>query len=170
MFYSSSGRPISRAGAKVCAHAAAQGCWSEQSANGCGDAESFASCNHAIHIHENFGDVSVDEEHRCDASSIGGHFNVVDGSIDGTAFTPQQKEACAAATTATQRMINCETGDLTGKFRPEGFNIGKKGKPFLIGPSFKGKANATGTLLIGVVPFRRNYAATGTYKVRLETD
>ena len=40
-----------------------------------------------------------------------------------------RREESAAATTPEQRMINCETGDLTGKFRPEGFNIGKKGKP-----------------------------------------
>ncbi len=46
--------------------------------------------------------------------------------------------------------------------------IGKKGKPFLIGPNYKGKAKSNGTLYLGVVPFRRNYAATGTYKVKVE--
>jgi len=48
--------------------------------------------------------------------------------------------------------------------------IGKRGKPFLVGPSFKTKANATGTLFLGVVPFRRNYTATGLYKVKVSTD
>ena len=45
--------------------------------------------------------------------------------------------------------------------------IGKKGKEFLVGENFKGKANATGVLYLGVVPFRRNYAATGSYKVKI---
>ena len=48
--------------------------------------------------------------------------------------------------------------------------IGKKGKPFLIGPAFRGRASASGTLYLGVVPFRRNYAATGSFKVDVESD
>jgi hypothetical protein len=48
--------------------------------------------------------------------------------------------------------------------------IGKNGKPFLIGASYRGKASAAGTLFIGVVPFRRNLEATGAYKVKIETE
>ena len=46
--------------------------------------------------------------------------------------------------------------------------VGSKGKGFLIGPSFKGKAPASGMLYLGVVPFR-TYRATGTYKVKVES-
>ncbi len=47
--------------------------------------------------------------------------------------------------------------------------IGKNGKPFLVGREFKGKATRDGTLYLGIVPFRRNYAATGSFQVKLET-
>ncbi|MCZ6793065.1 MAG: hypothetical protein O7J95_05560 [Planctomycetota bacterium] len=46
--------------------------------------------------------------------------------------------------------------------------VGSKGKGFLIGPSFRGKAPASGMLYLGVVPFR-TYRATGTYKVKVES-
>ena len=45
---------------------------------------------------------------------------------------------------------------------------GKKGKPFLIGRQFKGKVTSTGPLYLGIVPFRRNYQATGTFEVRIQ--
>lgn len=48
--------------------------------------------------------------------------------------------------------------------------VGKKGKPFVVGRSYKGKVGRDGTLYLGVVPFRRNYRATGTYKVEVEAE
>lgn len=47
--------------------------------------------------------------------------------------------------------------------------IGKTGKPFLIGLEYRGKASREGRLHLGVVPFRRNSAATGSYKAEIET-
>ena len=48
--------------------------------------------------------------------------------------------------------------------------IGKRGQPILIGPSFTGKANASGRLHLAVVPFTP-YAggATGSYQVKIQT-
>ena len=48
--------------------------------------------------------------------------------------------------------------------------IGRRGQPFLIGPSFTGKANASGRLHLAVVPFTP-YAggATGSYQVKIQT-
>jgi hypothetical protein len=48
--------------------------------------------------------------------------------------------------------------------------IGKRGQPFLIGPSFTGKANASGRLHLAVVPFTP-YAggASGSYQVKIQT-
>ncbi len=45
--------------------------------------------------------------------------------------------------------------------------VGKKGKEFLIGANYKGKAKGGGALYVGVVPFRRNYKATGNFKVKI---
>ena len=47
--------------------------------------------------------------------------------------------------------------------------IGRNGTPFLIGANYKAQARTGGTLQLGVVPFRTNYKATGTYKVRIST-
>ena len=47
--------------------------------------------------------------------------------------------------------------------------IGRKGTPFLIGANYKAITRAGGTLQLGVIPFRTNYTATGTYKVRVTT-
>lgn len=47
--------------------------------------------------------------------------------------------------------------------------IGRKGTPFLIGANYKAITRAGGTLHLGVIPFRTNYTATGTYKVRVTT-
>ena len=48
--------------------------------------------------------------------------------------------------------------------------IGKRGQPFLIGPTFTGKANASGRLHLAVVPFAP-YAggASGSYQVKIQT-
>lgn len=45
--------------------------------------------------------------------------------------------------------------------------VGKKGKPFLVGPEFKGKAPRDGVLYLGVVPFR-TYTPAGTFKVKVD--
>jgi hypothetical protein len=48
--------------------------------------------------------------------------------------------------------------------------VGKKGKPFLVGPNYKGKATSAGPLYLSIVPFQYNPAgASGKYttKVRL---
>ena len=45
--------------------------------------------------------------------------------------------------------------------------IGRKGKPFLVGPNYRAKAAGGGTLYLGVVPFR-TYVPTGEFKVRVE--
>jgi len=48
--------------------------------------------------------------------------------------------------------------------------IGKRGQPFLIGPSFTGKANASGRLHLAVVPFSPNAGgASGSYQVKIQT-
>ena len=47
--------------------------------------------------------------------------------------------------------------------------IGKNGAPFFIGASYKAKAPGAGKLYLGVVPFRNNYAATGTYRVKISS-
>jgi hypothetical protein len=46
--------------------------------------------------------------------------------------------------------------------------VGKNGKPFLVGPDYQGKASREGNLHLAVVPFRRNYAAMGSFQVRIE--
>ncbi|MBI4602025.1 MAG: hypothetical protein HY721_08695 [Planctomycetes bacterium] len=46
--------------------------------------------------------------------------------------------------------------------------IGRNGKPFLVGRELRAKASREGTLYLGVVPFRRGYAATGSYQVKVE--
>lgn len=48
--------------------------------------------------------------------------------------------------------------------------IGKRGKPFLVGQSSSTRARKQGRLYLGIVPFRRNYAATGQYKVKIESE
>lgn len=45
--------------------------------------------------------------------------------------------------------------------------IGKNGAPFMIGASYKAKSSRAGKLYLGVVPFRNNYVATGTFRVRV---
>lgn len=47
--------------------------------------------------------------------------------------------------------------------------IGKNGAPFFIGANYKAKAPGGGKLYLGVVPFRNNYAATGTYRVKISS-
>ncbi len=47
--------------------------------------------------------------------------------------------------------------------------IGKNGKPFLVAKEYQGKASREGALYLGLVPFRRNYAASGSYQVKVET-
>jgi hypothetical protein len=46
--------------------------------------------------------------------------------------------------------------------------IGKNGKPFLVGREYRGKANGSGQLYLGIVPFRRNYAASGSFDVKIQ--
>jgi hypothetical protein len=45
--------------------------------------------------------------------------------------------------------------------------VGKKGKEFLVGASYRSKAPAGGVLYLGVVPYRR-YTPTGSYRVKVE--
>ncbi len=47
--------------------------------------------------------------------------------------------------------------------------IGKNGAPFFVGANYKGKAPGGGKLYLGVVPFRNNYTATGTYRVKISS-
>jgi hypothetical protein len=47
--------------------------------------------------------------------------------------------------------------------------VGKNGKPFLVAKEYQGKASREGTLYLALVPFRRNYAASGSYQVKVET-
>jgi len=47
--------------------------------------------------------------------------------------------------------------------------IGKNGKPFLIGKEWKGVVKKAGILYLGLVPFRRNYAASGVFQVKVSS-
>ena len=47
--------------------------------------------------------------------------------------------------------------------------IGKNGAPFFVGANYKAKAPGAGKLYLGIVPFRNNYAASGTYRVKISS-
>ena len=47
--------------------------------------------------------------------------------------------------------------------------IGRNGTPFFIGANYKAQVKTGGVLQLGVVPFRTNYNATGTYRARITT-
>lgn len=47
--------------------------------------------------------------------------------------------------------------------------IGRNGTPFLVGANYKATIRTGGKLQLGIVPFRTNYTATGTYKVKVST-
>ena len=46
--------------------------------------------------------------------------------------------------------------------------IGSKGRPFTVGANFKGTAPASGTLSLGIVPYRYSSSVTGSYDVKID--
>jgi hypothetical protein len=99
--------------------------------NGCSDteADSFVSCGHKMHIHERKMDIATNALEACNTDSTGGHFNVVAGRQGPGSEFVAGLNCNEGADGSIERANSCETGDITGKFIPNGLNIGKKGSP-----------------------------------------
>ena len=101
-------------------------------ANGCDttQAQNYASCGHKMHIHERTMAPDANDAEKCSDYSTGGHFDIDSGAMVDNLAADKVTKPCAAGTDGSAaRAADCETGDISGKFIPAGFNIGKKGQP-----------------------------------------